>query len=1125
MSATFASPRFIGREREIGRLAEALEAAAAGRPTTLLLSAAGGLGASRLLDETERRIERLPDPLTVVRCRAHPGRSGDPYAPVARALDRLLGATPDADLGTVLGPGAEEIARLLPTLRDRIAGLDLLPARPTITDPERRQTRILEAVLGLLTRLGERRPLLLTIEDLHAADEGTRALAAFLARVSRSGRFTVVATYDPDELTRAHPLHWTLGRMLDVARPPVRLSLEPLGRDELARLIEAIEGDRPSASVLLLVAERSRGNPLVAEELLASRRDRSSISLTGSLDELVIARLADRTPECRRFLRLLAPADEPLRLAQLAAASVAFERDADRPAPRSSTAPRRAGGILEADLASGLDEALEHGFVRIVDDEGRPIDADGPAAETSLAIRHPLIARAVAADLLPSHRRRVHAALAEGLVGRPGAQARHWLAAHVPGRARDASIEAAAQAEASDAPGAALAHLELALEIDDRTLPPGGAADPAAPARLLARAAEAAFGDARTARAVAYAESAIARLDERRDRLELAGLYERLGRFRRALGDREGALAAHRRAVEVVPPGAIRERALVLASLAQVRMLEGTFGEAEDLARQAIEVARAVGPAARGEEGHAMCTLGITRAWGDDPESGIALLEEARAIAESLGRADDLFRATANLTTALDLIGRRNEAVAVALAGIEAARRSGQEAADGNLLRGNGADSLFLLGRWDESLELSETALEWSPSGIQLLNALVTRALVEIERYADETAGRLLGRLLLEIETVPDEQESVPAYRAAASFALWRGDLVDAARTVELGWSRVRQTQDWFLVARMASTVLEVDAAIVGDARQRRAVATIAAARERAVRVLAEAEAVVRASGVAQSIGSRREADAMLGTARAYLARIEGRDEPAAWDALARGWEALERPYEVARSRWRQAEAALGTSLEAGEGRAGRATARGPLLEAVRIATELGARPLIRELSELAHRALIALPDEAIAAASASGSLARRDGGGAVVAEPLESRVGVGSAIDRGASRRGVAVGPGPSPRSAPGSGRAAPPTNGPGPGPGGPPGSGLAREFVGPAPAPAGDTFGLTAREKEVLAQLAEGRTNREIGERLFISQKTVGVHVGNILAKLGVSGRVEAATVAVRLELTGRR
>ncbi len=66
--------------------------------------------------------------------------------------------------------------------------------------------------------------------------------------------------------------------------------------------------------------------------------------------------------------------------------------------------------------------------------------------------------------------------------------------------------------------------------------------------------------------------------------------------------------------------------------------------------------------------------------------------------------------------------------------------------------------------------------------------------------------------------------------------------------------------------------------------------------------------------------------------------------------------------------------------------------------------------------------------------------------------------------------------------------------------------------------------TFGLSGREREVLGLVAQGRTNREIGERLFISQKTVGVHVGNILSKLEVSGRVEAAAVAIRLGLTER-
>ncbi|HTT52008.1 MAG TPA: AAA family ATPase [Streptosporangiaceae bacterium] len=68
----------------------------------------------------------------------------------------------------------------------------------------------------------------------------------------------------------------------------------------------------------------------------------------------------------------------------------------------------------------------------------------------------------------------------------------------------------------------------------------------------------------------------------------------------------------------------------------------------------------------------------------------------------------------------------------------------------------------------------------------------------------------------------------------------------------------------------------------------------------------------------------------------------------------------------------------------------------------------------------------------------------------------------------------------------------------------------------------PAGDElarFGLTGREREVLALLAAGRTNPEIARTLFISVKTASVHVSNILAKLGVSRRVEAAAIAHRL------
>jgi len=62
---------------------------------------------------------------------------------------------------------------------------------------------------------------------------------------------------------------------------------------------------------------------------------------------------------------------------------------------------------------------------------------------------------------------------------------------------------------------------------------------------------------------------------------------------------------------------------------------------------------------------------------------------------------------------------------------------------------------------------------------------------------------------------------------------------------------------------------------------------------------------------------------------------------------------------------------------------------------------------------------------------------------------------------------------------------------------------------------------FGLTAREREVLAHVAAGMTNRQIAERLFISENTAGVHVSNILGKLDASSRTEAAAIAVRLDL----
>ncbi|MDX3451702.1 response regulator transcription factor [Streptomyces sp. ME02-8801-2C] len=68
----------------------------------------------------------------------------------------------------------------------------------------------------------------------------------------------------------------------------------------------------------------------------------------------------------------------------------------------------------------------------------------------------------------------------------------------------------------------------------------------------------------------------------------------------------------------------------------------------------------------------------------------------------------------------------------------------------------------------------------------------------------------------------------------------------------------------------------------------------------------------------------------------------------------------------------------------------------------------------------------------------------------------------------------------------------------------------------------------GLTDREREILALIGEGLTNRQIGQRLYLAEKTVKNHISRLLAKLGVERRIQAAVIATqaqdRLKQEGR-
>ena len=101
---------------------------------------------------------------------------------------------------------------------------------------------------------------------------------------------------------------------------------------------------------------------------------------------------------------------------------------------------------------------------------------------------------------------------------------------------------------------------------------------------------------------------------------------------------------------------------------------------------------------------------------------------------------------------------------------------------------------------------------------------------------------------------------------------------------------------------------------------------------------------------------------------------------------------------------------------------------------------------------------------------------------------------------------------------------------------PGGPPASPTSRPFAdtcarstaaaGPVGHPPSlHQLGLTPRDREALALVANGRSNRQIAEALFVRPKTAGAHVSNILAKLGVAGRVDRPPPRPRLRPARRR
>jgi hypothetical protein len=317
---------------------------------------------------------------------------------------------PDDQLTAVAGPGAYDLATLIPSVAERLTSLDLSPDAPPLEAPDQRGARVQESLLGVLERLAGNGTVCLVLEDLEYADPGTRDFVSALLRFSRKMPLALIVSYHPDELHRSHPA-WRFVRSLQESRSVEHVVVPLMSRDEMVSLVESLRGDRPSLGFMAAVMEGSRGNPLTASQLVAAHDELEGMRLSDPMEEMLHARLAKLPPAAVRVLRVLAAARRPL---------------SDELVLRLELAD---GHLSKAAIGAALESHLAHRT------------GDG------IEIIHQLCAEAIDMLVLPAERQMIHAGLATLLADRPAEAAWHWDAATRPREARQAHLAAAADAE------------------------------------------------------------------------------------------------------------------------------------------------------------------------------------------------------------------------------------------------------------------------------------------------------------------------------------------------------------------------------------------------------------------------------------------------------------------------------------------------------------------------------------------------------------------------------------------------------------------------------------------------------------------------------------------------------
>ncbi|MFQ6026140.1 MAG: AAA family ATPase [Dehalococcoidia bacterium] len=742
-----ASSGFVGRQRELAELRVALDDALSGQGRLVMLVGEPGIGKTRTAQELASHAETRGVQVLWGRCYEEEGTP--PYWPWLQSLRSYLQQQAPEQLQAEMGPGAAEIAEIVPEVREKLPNLESPPA----LDPEQVRFRLFASVSTFLKNAAQSQSLLLVLDDLHWADQSSLLLLEFLAREIQSSPLLVLGTYRDVEVSRRHPLSETLGSLIREQRF-LRVQLPGLAQQEVEQLIQRASAVSPPPGLSVTIHQRTEGNPLFVTEIV---RMLPVAGLGDGQDHIISIPEGVRDAIGRRLNRLSEGCNQILTTASVAGREFDF---------KLLSALR--DDLSETLLLGLVDEALEAHVIEEL-----------PEGRERYQFSHALIQETLSEELSTSRKVRLHARIGEALEELYGVEtddhaselAHHFVQAEaVTGTEKLVrySLLAGERALASHAHEDALAHFERGLVARGISLTGTEAATDEEAAALL-------FGMARAQTAIVAGDQLV---EPFAALLRAFEYYVKSGDVPLAVAAAEfpinspayripGVAEMMTRALTLVPADSHEAGRLLSRYGGVLGGGESDYEGAQQVLRRAIAIARRDGDVHLEVQTltYAALVCGQHLRWQESADNGLRAIELA----------------TFGENPFADLISRYWTAVsALAMGDLEAARPHvlvmrdlAERRSTTRLLASNHlmvvTTMSCLEGDWKAGREYSDRGLEMSP--LHPLH-LGTRVLLEIETGKTAEGEVYLERLLQRMhQAEPDQRVYLRASMTIAAMA------------------------------------------------------------------------------------------------------------------------------------------------------------------------------------------------------------------------------------------------------------------------------------------------------------------------------------------------------------------